>query len=75
MPNKDEVRKAKETYIPGLRVCLVKMDDAQAPAVGTEGTVIGVDDIGSVMVAWDNDSSLSVLLGIDEIEIVEGGRR
>lgn len=51
MPNKDEVRKAKETYIPGMRVCLVKMDDPQVPAVGTDGTVIGVDDIGSVMVA------------------------
>ena len=37
MPNKDEVRKAKETYIPSMRVCLVKMDDPQAPAVGTEG--------------------------------------
>ena len=39
MQNKDEVRKAKETYLPGMRVRLVKMDDAQAPAVGTEGTV------------------------------------
>jgi hypothetical protein len=75
MPNKEEVRKAKETYLPGMRVRLVKMDDAQAPAVGAEGTVLGVDDIGSVMIAWDNGSSLSVLLGIDEIEIVEGGRR
>ena len=75
MQNKDEVRKAKETYIPGMRVRLLKMDDAQAPAVGTEGTVIGVDDIGSVMVAWDNGSSLSVLLGIDYVEIIKGGRR
>ena len=75
MPNKEEVRKAKETYLPGMRVRLLKMDDAQAPAVGTEGTIIGVDDIGSVMVGWDNGSSLSVLLRIDEIEIVEGGQK
>ena len=75
MQNKDEVRKAKEMYIPGMRVRLLKMDDAQAPAVGTEGTVIGVDDIGSVMVAWDNGSSLSVLLGVDYVEIIGGGRR
>ena len=39
MQNKYEVRKAKETYLPGVRVRLVKMDDAQAPVVGTEGTV------------------------------------
>ena len=75
MQNKDEVRKAKETYIPGMRVRLLKMDDAQAPAIGTEGTVIGVDDIGSVMVAWDNGSSLNVLLGVDYVEIIGGGRR
>ena len=75
MQNKDEVRKAKEMYIPGMRVRLLKMDDAQAPAVGTEGTVIGVDDIGSVMVAWDNGSSLCVLLGVNYVEIIGGGRR
>lgn len=75
MPNNEEVRKAKDTYLPGMRVRLLKMDDAQAPAVGTEGIVIGVDDIGSVMVGWDNGSSLSVLLGIDEIGIVAGGQR
>ena len=59
------VETAKATYLSGMRVHLLKMDDVQAPAVGTEGTVIGVDDIGSVMVAWDNGSSLSVLLGVD----------
>ena len=75
MQNKYEVRKAKETHLPGMGVRLVKMDDAQAPAIGTEGTVIGVDDIGSVMVSWDNGSRLSVLLGVDYVEIIEGGRR
>ena len=58
-----------------VEVRLLKMDDAQAPAVGTEGTVIGVDDIGSVMVAWDNGSSLNVLIGVDYVEIVGGGKR
>ena len=75
MQNKYEVRKAKETYLPGMRVRLLKMDDAQAPAVGTEGTVIGVDDIGSVMVAWDNGSSLNVLLGVGYVKIIGGGKR
>ena len=70
-----KVEKAKATYLSGMRVRLLKMDDAQAPAIGTEGTVIGVDDIGSVMVAWDNGSSLNVLLGVDYVEIIGGGRR
>ena len=42
------------------------MDDIQAPPIGTEGTVIGVDDIGSIMVRWDNGSGLSVVYGEDE---------
>ena len=54
-----------------MRVRLIKMDDIQAPPIGTEGTVKGVDDIGSVIVAWDNDSGLNVVLGEDEIEVVK----
>ena len=54
-----------------MRVRLVRMDDIQAPPIGTEGTVKGVDDIGSVMVAWDNGSGLNVVLGEDKIELVK----
>lgn len=49
----------------GTRVELVQMDDPQAPPVGTKGTVRGVDDIGSIMVAWDNGGGLSVAYGED----------
>ena len=44
---------------------LVKMDDIQGQPVGIKGTVIGVDDIGSIMVAWDNGSSLHIVYGED----------
>lgn len=54
-------------YPVGCRVRLLKMDDGQAPPIGTEGTVKGVDDTGSIMVAWDNGSSLSVVYGEDEV--------
>ena len=47
------------------RVELVQMDDPQAPPIGTKGTVIGVDDIGSIMVAWDTGSGLNVAYGVD----------
>lgn len=66
-------RMIKERYKPGMRVRLLRMNDMQAPPVGTEGTVRGVDDIGSVMVAWDNGCGLNVVLDEDEIEIIEGG--
>ncbi len=60
----------KERYKPGMRVRLLKMNDKQAPPVGTLGTVRGVDDIGSVMVAWDNGRGLNVALDEDEIEVI-----
>lgn len=65
-----KVKKVKDTYLPGMRVRLVRMDDILAPPVGTEGTVRGVDDIGSIIVAWDNGSRLNVVLDEDFVEIV-----
>lgn len=47
------------------------MNETQAPPIGTEGTVLGVDDIGSVMVKWDNGSRLNVILNKDVIEIMD----
>ena len=73
MKNDAEVKRIKETYLPGMMIRLVKMDDIQAPPTGTEGTIRGVDDIGSVMVAWDTGSSLNVVLDEDVIEILSGG--
>ena len=43
------VKSLKEMYPVGTRVELVKMDDVQAPPIGTKGTVKGVDDIGSLL--------------------------
>ena len=55
----------RERYPKGTRVELVQMGDPQAPPVGTKGTVKGVDDIGSIMGAWDNGCGLSVAYGED----------
>lgn len=64
-PNKATVEMLRSRYPAGTRVELVQMDDAQAPPVGTLGTVWGVDDTGSIMVHWDNGSGLNVVYGID----------
>ena len=53
-PSKEIVEMVRRQYPKGCRVELVRMDDVQAPPVGTKGTVIGVDDTASVMVKWDN---------------------
>ena len=65
MISKETLQALRERYPKGTRVELVQMDDAQAPPVGTKGTVRGVDDMGSIMVAWDNGSGLNVVYGVD----------
>ncbi len=67
---KEIVQTLRKQYPEGTRVKLVKMDDPQAPPMGTQGTVIGVDDIGSIMVRWDNGSSLNVIYGEDVVSRV-----
>lgn len=64
-PSRDIVERVKKEYPTGTRVELVKMDDLQAPAIGTKGTVKGVDDTASIIVSWDNGSSLNVVYGED----------
>ncbi len=64
-PSRDIVERVRKEYPTGLRVELVKMDDSQAPPIGTKGTVRGVDDTASIMVSWDNGSSLNVIYGED----------
>ena len=63
--NKKLLAHLRETYPAGTRVELVRMDDVQAPPIGTHGTVYGVDDTGSILVHWDNGSGLNVVYGVD----------
>lgn len=63
--DRETVERLRKKYPVGCRVELLHMDDVQAPPIGTKGTVKGVDDIGSIMVAWDNGSGLSVAYGED----------
>ena len=60
-PNKETVEQIRRMYPAGTRVELLAMDDPQAPSVGTKGTVLGVDDTGSLLMKWDNGSGLNVV--------------
>lgn len=68
--NYSQIENLRKQYPVGARVELIRMDDVQAPPIGTKGTVQGVDDIGSIMVDWDNGSHLSVVFGEDEIRVI-----
>ena len=65
-PHREILASLRERFPQGARVELVRMDDLQAPPIGTLGTVFGVDDSGSIMVRWDNGSGLHVIYGEDE---------
>ena len=66
----EQLAHLRSTYPRGTRVELVQMDDAQAPPIGTKGTVTGVDDTGSLLVDWDNGSGLNVIWGVDVVRKV-----
>lgn len=67
-PRQETIDRLRKQYPAGTRVELVEMDDPQAPPVGTLGTVIAVDDIGSLIMDWDDGSSLNVVYGEDLVK-------
>ena len=69
-PKREIVEMLRKWYQPGLRVELIRMDDVQAPPIGTKGTVTGIDDTGSLLVNWDNRSGLNVIYGVDLVRKV-----
>lgn len=70
LPSNAQVERIRKEYPAGCRVELVKMDDVQAPPVGTRGTVLGVDDTGSLLMSWDTGSGLNVIYGEDVVKKV-----
>ena len=64
-PSPEQIARLRDQYPKGARVELVWMDDPQAPPIGTLGTCLGVDSIGSVLFAWDNGSHLNAAFGED----------
>ena len=63
--SREALQALRERFPKGTRVELVQMDDPQAPPIGTKGTVISVDDIGTIHVKWDSGSGLGVAYGED----------
>ena len=71
-PTPEQVEQVRRQYPKGSRVELVWMDDPNAPPIGTKGTVVGVDNIASLMILWDNGSHLNVAYGEDIIRLLPG---
>jgi hypothetical protein len=70
-PSRAVVESLRRIYPEGTRVALVRMDDPYTKLQpGDQGTVIMVDDIGSVHIQWDNGSTLGAVYGADVIRKV-----
>lgn len=65
-PSKRTVEFLRTRFPKGCKVELVHMDDVHAPPVGTHGTVMFVDDIGTIHVAWETGSTLGIAYGEDQ---------
>ena len=73
LPSREQVQRIREQYPIGTRVKLIHMEDPYNRVLrpGDCGTVNHVDDIGTVFVSWDRGSGLGVVIGIDEIEVID----
>lgn len=69
------VESLQERYPVGLRVELVSMNDPYNTRLtpGAKGTVMGVDDIGTIHVRWDCGSCLGVVYGVDSCKAAKEG--
>ena len=65
--SKSALERLRQAYPVGCRVKLTHMGDPYNTRLfpGEEGTVVCVDDIGTIHVQWDCGSSLGVVYGED----------
>lgn len=69
---KETLERLLKQYPAGTRVELTHMNDPWNTRLheGCRGTVVAVDDIGTIHVAWDCGSSLGVVYGEDSCKVV-----
>ena len=71
IPSRNEVERIRRQYPAGTRICCDSMSDDPRPVPsGTMGTVIGVDDMCSIMMKWDNGQGLSLVPSVDSFHVI-----
>ena len=61
-----QAERYKQSYPPGTRVMLLNMNDPYSHVEsGMRGTVQSVDDIGQLLMKWDNGRALALIPGED----------
>lgn len=70
MLSRSEVEHIRQMYPKGTRIRLTEMEGEEKLPCGTEGTVINVDDMGQIHVAWETGSSLALIPELDRFEAI-----
>ena len=71
-PTQEQIKRIKERYPIGTVIELTAdMEDNYNPIPkGMEGEVIGIDDIGTLHMKWQNGSGLGVVVGEDSFKVI-----
>lgn len=68
---KEQIEFLREQYPEGSRIRLRELKDPyRKMAPGSEGTLIAIDDIGTFHIAWDDGSSLGLVIGEDSFTVM-----
>ncbi len=69
--NENFLKRVREQYPPGTRICLTEMKDPYAPVPpGTEGEVHFVDDAAQIHMKWSNGRTLALIPGEDSFTVI-----
>lgn len=69
-----QAAKIKAAYPKGCRIECISMEDPFSPIYpGTKGTVVFVDDIGTIRMNWDNGRTLGLIPGEDSFRKLSEG--
>ena len=72
IPKPWQIDDLKQRYPPGTRVRVFDFNDPYTHiSSGMEGTVIAVDDIGTVHCNFDDGTSIGLICGTDEFHRIE----
>ena len=70
--NRRRIESIKQRYPEGTRICVDSVGDDPRPIEsGTKGTVIWVDDIGTVHCNFDNGRRLGLIVGEDSFHVIQ----
>ena len=71
MERRTEYYRELSTELKDKRIRCIEMKDDPLPIEsGSMGTVVYVDDMGTIHIKWDNGRTLGLIHGMDRYEIV-----